>query len=263
VPRGEADVGIGYSQQIITRVDAGAPIVTLAGMHTGCGEVWTRPGISSIGDLKGKTIAVRVADPVSDAWYGFWAAILASVGIDPRRDVNFVAYGEASSPLEIFLQGQSDAILVLANEVPTLRASPKNAGNKLLINMLQDPPWRQYYCCQLIVNRDWAHQNPAATRRVTRALLRANDRVAKDPAAAVTAGVAQGMVAPAGYDFERAVLKNSSFEWRDIDAAATLLYFAVQLAQVKLVNGRPQQLVTQASAFEILAELKRQLPRAN
>ena len=80
--------------------------------------------------------------------------------------------------------------------------------------------------------------------------------------AAVSAGVAQGMVAPAGYDSERAVLKNSSYEWRDLDPQATLLFFAVQLAQQKLVKGGPQQLVTQASAFDLL-ELKRQLPRAD
>ena len=258
VPKGEADVGILYSQQIITNVDAGIPIVALAGLHTGCGEVWTRPGISSIGELKGKTIAVRSVDAVNDAWYSFWAAMLGNIGIDPRKDVNFV---EASSPLDTFLDGRSDAILVLALEVPLLRASPKNTGS-VLINTLEDAPWRQYYCCQLIANRDWARRYPVATKRVTRALLRANDLVTKDPAAAASAGVAQGMVAAASYDFERAVLKNSSHEWRDIDPASTLLFFAAQLAGQKLIKGGPQQLVTQASGFD-LSELKRQYPRAN
>jgi len=259
VARGEGDIGIGYAQWVVANVDAGKPIQALGGLHTGCGEVWTKPEIASIRDLKGKTITVNSTDPVVDAWYGVWAAMFAYVGIDPRKDVNFVL---DTNTVDTFVQGRSDAILALSNQVPILRASAKNPG-KLLIDMHTDGTWSRYYCCQLIVNRDWAQQNPNATKRVTRALLRANDRVAKDLPAAVMAGVKAGMFSPETYDTYLATLKNCTFEWRELDAEASLLFNAVQLSQAKLVKNTPQQLVKLASNFAFLQELKRQYPRAN
>jgi len=216
--------------------------------------------IASISDLRGRTITVNSTDPVVDPWYGVWAAMFAYVGIDPRKDVRFVADPDANV-VTSFLDGTSDAVLVLSNQVPMLRASPKNRG-KLLIDMHVDGTWSKYYCCQLIVNRDWARQNPNATKRVTRALLRANDRVARDPAAAALAGVKKGMYAPEMYDIFLATFRSCTFEWREIDAEASLLFNAVQLSESKLVKGTPKQLVAQASNTGYLAELKRQYPRA-
>jgi NitT/TauT family transport system substrate-binding protein len=261
VARGEGDIGVGYTQWIVASVDAGRPLQALGGLHTGCGEVWTKPEIASIGDLRGKTITVNSTDPVVDPWYGVWAAMFAYVGIDPRKDVNFAADPDANV-ITSFLDGKSDAVLALSTQVPMLRASPKNRG-KLLIDMHVDGTWSKYYCCQLIVNRDWAKQNPNATKRVTRALLRANDRVARDPAAAALAGVKAGLYTPELYDTFLAAFRNSTFEWRDIDAEASLLFNAVQLSNLKLVKGTPKQLVAQASNLGYLAELKSQYPRAN
>src|ERR1700752_4918055 len=133
VARGEADIGVGYTQWIVASVDAGKPVQALAGLHTGCGEVWTKPEISTLSDLRGKTIVVSATDPVVDAWYGVWAAMFAYVGIDARKDVNFVADPDANV-VTSFLDGKSDAVLVLSNQVPMLRALPKNRG-KLLIDM--------------------------------------------------------------------------------------------------------------------------------
>jgi NitT/TauT family transport system substrate-binding protein len=259
VARGEGDIGVGYSQWVVTNVDAGKPVVALAGLHTGCAEVWTRPGIASIRDLRGKTIAVGATDVVGDTWYGFWAAMFANVGIDARREVNFVT---STDTLDHFIRGESDAMLALAGQVPALRASPKNPG-KLLISMQDDKPWSQYYCCQLVANRDWAQRNPIAAKRVTRALLRANDRVAKDLVAAVRTGVEQGMYTGATYETILAVLRNSTYEWRELDAEASLRFFAVQLADQKLVKGGPQQLVAQSSGFSYLQALRRQYPHAS
>jgi NitT/TauT family transport system substrate-binding protein len=256
VVRGEADVGTGYTQWIITNADAGSPMVALAGMHTGCGEVWTKPGISSVADLRGRTIAVNSV-ALTDVFYGFWATILAYVGIDARRDVNFVVY-DTESPLELFLQGRSDAILVLAQSVPLLRASDRNRG-KLLISAQDDKPWSQYYCCQLVANRDWARANPNAAKRVTRAVLRASDRVAKDPAFAARSTLEQGLISGATMDLALATFKNCTFQWRDLDAEESLRFSALQLAGQKLVKSSPQQLVARASDFAYVAELKKEL----
>jgi len=257
--RGEVDISAGYSQWIVANVDAGSKMVALAGLHTGCIELWAKPGINSIRDLKGKTIAVDTND-ITNVIYGFWSAMLASVGLDARTDVNFVSAGSSTSTLEVFLQGKSDALLAAAFQVPLLRADPRNQG-RLLMSNLEDKPWSQYYCCQLIANRDWVQKYPMAARRATRAILRANDRVAKDPAAAVVAGISQSLLGTTAYDTAVAVMKNCKFEWRDIDAGESLRFFALQLAEYKLLKGAPQQLLAQASDFGYLQELKRQFPR--
>ncbi|MDP9319834.1 MAG: ABC transporter substrate-binding protein [Chloroflexota bacterium] len=257
VQRGEADIAVGYSQWIVANVDAGQPLLALGGMHTGCAELWVRPGIASIRDLKGKTIAVNATD-VTDVVYGFWSAILASVGFDPRTQVNFVARGATASTLDLFVQGESDALLALAVQVPLLRANPKNPGTLVMANV-EDKPWSQYYCCQLIANRDWVQRYPMAAKRVTRALLRANDRVAKDPAAAALSGVTQGFFT--NYESVLAVLKNGRYEWRDLDPEESLRFFALQLADQKMVKGVPQQLVAQSSDYAYMRALKTQLPR--
>jgi len=221
--------------------------------------------MKSIYSLSGRILAIAWSGILAFLILGFaqgvWAALLGHVGIDPRKDVNFVADPNANT-VERFIQGRSDAILALSNQVPVLRASPNNPG-KLLIDMHSDGTWSRYYCCQLVANRDWARQNPIATKRATRALLRANDRVAKDPAAAVMAGVNAGMFTGAMYDTVLATLKNCTFEWRELDAEASIRFNAVQLSDQKLVKGTPQQLVAQASSFGYLKELKRQFPGAN
>jgi NitT/TauT family transport system substrate-binding protein len=257
VQRGEADLGAGYTQWVVANVDAGHPLLALAGMHTGCLELWVKPGIASIKDLKGKTIAVQVAD-VTDVSYGFWSAICASVGIDPRTEVTFVAHGATASLLDVFVQGRSDAFLALAVSVPLLRANPNNPG-VLLMSNFEDKPWSQYYCCQLITNREWARKNPIAAQRATRAILRANDRVARDPAASALAGVSQKFFT--SYETVLAVLKICKFEWRDLDAEDSLRFFALRLAETRQIKSSPPQLVAQSSDYAYVRELKKQLPR--
>jgi NitT/TauT family transport system substrate-binding protein len=258
--RGEADISSAYSQWIVANVDAGSKMVALAGLHTGCIELWAKPGINSINDLKGRTIAVTSTD-VTDVIYGFWSAMLASVGLDARTDVNFITAGSQTSTLEVFLQGKSDALMAATFQVPLLRADPRNQG-RLLMSNLEDKPWSQYYCCQLIASRDWAQKYPMAARRATRAILRANDLVARDPAAAVLSAVSQNLLGTTTYDTALAVLKNCRFEWRDIDAEESLRFYSLRLAETKQVKGVPQQLVAQIASYAFIGELKKQYPRA-
>jgi hypothetical protein len=55
----EVDVAPGHSEFIVTSLDAGVPFVMLAGLHSGCYELWVGPGIETIGALRGRKIAVR------------------------------------------------------------------------------------------------------------------------------------------------------------------------------------------------------------
>src|SRR5262249_23496750 len=58
VAKGELDFMLEAVSSIVTYIDAGEPLVTLAGFHGGCFELFGTERVRSIRDLKGKTIAV-------------------------------------------------------------------------------------------------------------------------------------------------------------------------------------------------------------
>jgi|SRR5438132_746956 len=55
---GEIDIAMAFVAPFIMQVDAGDPIVLLAGVHTGCFELFGTNQVRAIRDLKGKTVAV-------------------------------------------------------------------------------------------------------------------------------------------------------------------------------------------------------------
>jgi NitT/TauT family transport system substrate-binding protein len=55
---GQAQLSLGFSAPFTIRVDAGDPIVMLAGVHVGCFELFGSERVRAIRDLKGKTVAV-------------------------------------------------------------------------------------------------------------------------------------------------------------------------------------------------------------
>jgi NitT/TauT family transport system substrate-binding protein len=258
-----AEFSTGYGNLIAANVDTSLPILALAGVHPGCFEIFATPGISTIRDLRGKTIAVNAAN-ASDQFYGFFSILLAYVGVDPRAEVNFIQIGPDLNALrDAFLDGRSQAFIAPAAFGPLLRLNPKNPG-KVILDTTMDKPWSQYYCCQLVTNRDWARKNPFATKRVTRALLRAADVVAKDKARAAHEYVARGFYAtasPTDEQITNEVIRDLSYDWRELDPEETLRFFALRLADAKLIRSTPQQIIAQRSDFAYMRELKSELPR--
>jgi NitT/TauT family transport system substrate-binding protein len=55
---GALDIAMAFTPPIIIRIDAGAPIVLLGGVHVGCYELFGTEQVRAIRDLKGKTVAV-------------------------------------------------------------------------------------------------------------------------------------------------------------------------------------------------------------
>jgi len=56
----EIDIALNFSGPLITRVDAGDPLVILAGIHVGCFQLFGGERVRAIRDLKGKTVALLV-----------------------------------------------------------------------------------------------------------------------------------------------------------------------------------------------------------
>ena len=257
-----ADFSSGYGNLIASAVDVGLPYLALAGVHPGCLQLFARPGISTIRDLRGKTIAVNTKN-ASDLFYGFFSILLAYIGMDPRTDVNFIEIGPDIPALrDAFVDGRSEAFIASAANGPQLRRNPKNPGT-VILDTTMDKPWSQYYCCQLVANRDWARRNPVATKRVTRAVLRAADLVTKDRPSAAHQYVAGGFFSttPAATDEEivNEVIRDLSYDWRELDPEETLRFFAVRLADAKLVKSTSQQIIAQGSDFAYMRQLRSEL----
>ena len=252
----------GYGSLIAANVDAGLPMVTLAGMHPGCLELFARPGISTIRDLRGKTIAVN-AKNVSDMFYTFFSILLAYVGVDPGTEVNFIEVSPDSAALrDAFIDGRSQAFIAPAASGPLLRRNPKNPG-KVILDTTMNKPWSQYYCCNLVANRNWARKYPIATKRFTRAILRATDAVAKDKPRAAREYVAGGFnstaASPVDEDLTNEVIRDLSYDWRELDPEETLRFFALRLADAKLIKSTPQQIIAQGSDFAFMRQMRTEL----
>ena len=58
VATGAADLNMSFGLTTLIRVEAGEPVVMLAGVHTGCYELFGTERVRSIRDLRGRKVAV-------------------------------------------------------------------------------------------------------------------------------------------------------------------------------------------------------------
>jgi hypothetical protein len=148
---GGTDITITDIFTILPALDAGHQAVALAGIHSGCYELFGTKALRSVHDLKGKTIAVG-----NSGRRGFVSAMLAHVGLDPRKDVTFV---ESWEGVRLLAEGKVDATLGFPPEPQIMR--DRRIGVSL-VNTAIDRPWSQYFCCMAIGNRDFVAKNPVA-----------------------------------------------------------------------------------------------------
>jgi len=140
---GGLDFSINFAVNHIQAIDQGAPITILAGVHSGCYELFAREGVGSITELKGKQVGVRAGSPA------LLRLMAAHVGLDPEKDFQWVIDPEIK-PLDLFAEGKIDAFLAFPPEPQEVRA--RNAGH-VILDTTVDRPWSQYFCCMVSVVR--------------------------------------------------------------------------------------------------------------
>ena len=118
------------------------------------------------------------------------AAMAAYVGLDPNRDITWVTESPENA-MDAFAAGQVDAFMAFPPEPQQLR---KRGLSNVIVNTHVDRPWSQYFCCMLVANRAFVQNNPVAAKQTVRAVLKAADICAQDPAAAVQRLVDRGEV---------------------------------------------------------------------
>ena len=211
---GEADLNTLFAATSLLRLEAGDPIVLLAGLHLGCFELFGTHEVRTIRDLKGKTVAVPALD---SARYVFFASMVAYVGLDPRKDLNVVTYPGPES-MRLLAEGKIDAYLGFPPEPQAMRE--QQIGH-VVVNSTVDRPWSQYFCCMLAGNREFVRTHPVATKRALRAILKAADVCTTAPEQAAQFMVEKGFTPR--YDYALQAIKEIPYnQWREYSAEDTL-----------------------------------------
>jgi NitT/TauT family transport system substrate-binding protein len=250
---GEAQITMAFNGNLSIQVDAGDPVVILAGVHPGCYELFSKEPIRFIRDLKGKSVAVT---DLGSGRHLFLASMLTHVGLNPNKDVNFVTYAPAEA-IRLFTAGKIDAFLANPPEPQELRA--KKVGH-LVVNSMMDKPWSQYFCCMLAANREFVRKYPVATKRATRAILKAADVCGREPDRIAQLLVDKGHTN--SYEVALQTMKEMGMAyrtWREYDAEDTVRFYALRLQEIGMIKSSPQKIIAQGTDWRFLRELKKEM----
>jgi NitT/TauT family transport system substrate-binding protein len=248
---GDVDMAQLYAAGVMTRIDTGAPLVLLGGIHVGCFELFGSARVRSVRDLKGKTVAVPA---LGSHQHLFVASIAAYVGLDPQTDIHWALHRGPES-IQLLAEGKIDGLMGFPPEPQELRA--KQIGH-VLVNTTLDRPWSQYFCCMLAANRDFVRAHPVASKRALRALLKAIDLCALEPTRAAQLVVERGYTPR--YDYALQTMQEIPYNrWREYDPEDTVRFYALRLHEIGMIKSTPQQIIAQGTDWRFLKELKKEM----
>ena len=252
VYEGKVDFSQETAPQILPALEAGNPVVALAGIHVGCFELVAHDRVRAIRDLKGKRIAITESGA---AEHLLLASMLAYVGIDPRKDIHWVTGHEPMKALALFTEDKADAMMAFAPQPQDLRE--RKIGHTI-INTAVDRPWSQQFCCMLVAHRNFADKYPIATKRALRAFLKAADICANEPERAARLLAAKGY--EPRYQIALQVIKELPYtRWREANPEDTLRFHALRLHAVGIIKSTPHKLLANGTDWRYLNELKKEL----
>jgi NitT/TauT family transport system substrate-binding protein len=216
VGSGAVDITQWYLAPFIVAADKKAPIVFLSGVHVGCQELVAIGQTRSIRDLRGKTVVAPIGLLNSVV-----VAMLGNVGLDFRKDVNFVEKTSAEG-IQLLAEGKADAYLASPPFAQELRA--KKIGH-VIVSTATDRPWSQYFCCMLVGNREFVRKHPVATKRALRAILKAEQICALEPERVARDIVDRGFTK--SYDFALQTMKDVPYgRWRQYNPEDAVRFYA-------------------------------------
>lgn len=165
-------------------IEQGLDVKMTGGIHTGCLRVQAAPNgpIKSAKDLKGKRIGVP---GMGTPPFIFCNRVLGANGIDAKRDVEWRVFpaGELGLALQ---KGEVDAIAD-SEPIGTLLLAQGIVYN--VADQAKDAPYKDEYCCAVIVNGKYLKNNPKNSAAATRALLKGAKWVQANPRAAARLSV--------------------------------------------------------------------------
>jgi NitT/TauT family transport system substrate-binding protein len=247
----EADFARGFAPGYILAMESGRPITILAGLHLACFEVFAKDSVLDIKDLKGRTVG---ASDLGNTDLMLLRIMAGSVGLDPANDIKWIIHPSVE-PMQWFIDGKVDAFVAVPPEVQEIRA--RKIGH-VIASSITDRPWSQHYCCLLAASTAFVRKYPVATKRMLRAILKAADLCASEPARMAQLLVDRGYATR--YDFALQALSEIRFDvWRDYDPEDSLRFYALRMHEPGLIKSSPQKLIAGHTDWGFLNELKREL----
>ena len=247
---GEADISLAFVPTDIVHIDAGAPVVILAGSHIGCLEVVGSNHVRSTLELKGKTVAIPKLGTDEHIFISMFSAY---VGLNPHKDINWVIHPHADD-VRLLTEGKIDAFMSGPPASVELRA--KRIGH-VIVNTTNDKPWSQYFCCLVTSTKEFVRKHPVATKRALRAFMKAADVCAFEPERVARLIADRGL---ARYDYTLQTLKEIPYgKWREFDPEDAVRFYALRMREVGSIKSSPQQIIAQGTDWRFLNELKREL----
>lgn len=248
---GGADMMLEFAGLYLRQIDAGQPLVMIAGIHTGCFEIFGAPDIRSLRDLKGRSVAV-LAEGAPD--HIFLASVMAHVGLDPRRDVRW-SYLPPEESIRRLAEGRVDAVAGFPPVPQELRA--RGIG-RLVLDTTTARPWSQYFCCMLGANRAFLRRNPNATKAALRAILKGADACQADPDEAARSIVARGYAGDPAY--ARQAMRDLPYaRWRELDPEDTVRFYGLRMHEAGMIRRTPNRLAAESADWRFLQEVRREL----
>ena len=253
--RDEIDLSPAFAPLDMVNIEKfNSPMTFLAGLHVGCYALVSSEKVKSVSDLKGKTVWTGSVE--DNGPQIFFKTIVSYVGLNPDTDVNYL-WVNKSEAMRLFQEGKIDAFISFPPGPQELM--DKGIG-KLLLDTNVDRPWSQYFCCMISGRNDFIQKNPIATRRALRAILKANDIVAKNPELATNILLEKKIRKESERKYVLQALKDIPYDkWRDYDPEETIRFFGLRLREVGMLKTLPEDFIKKHTDWSFLNGLKKEL----
>jgi NitT/TauT family transport system substrate-binding protein len=171
-------------------LEQGLDVRITGGIHRGCLRVQapSNSKIQKIEDLRGKRIGVP---GMGTPPFIFANRVLGAHGIDPSKEITWRVFpaGELGLALD---KGEVDAV---ADSEPIGSLLLADGKVRNIADQAADEPYKDEYCCAVIVNGKFLNANPKAAAAATRALLKGAKWVDANPLAAAKLSVEKKYIA--------------------------------------------------------------------
>jgi NitT/TauT family transport system substrate-binding protein len=158
---GRFDANYTLIMYLLKPIENGLDVKITGGVHSGCLRVQAgaKTEIKSPKDLKGKRIGVPTH--LGSPPFLFTSRVLAANGMDPKKDVEWVVLAPDVLGLAVD-RGQVDAVCDSEPIGSILLAQGKV---RTVADQAEDPPYKDEYCCAVVVSGKLAKTNPAAAQQ--------------------------------------------------------------------------------------------------
>src|SRR5436190_6853753 len=171
-------------------IELGLDVKFTGGIHRGCLRVQagTKGNINSIEDLRGKRIGVP---GMGTPPFVFANRVLGAHGIDPSKEIQWKVFPAG----ELGLALDKKLVDAVADSEPIGSLLLATGKVRNIADQATDPPYKDEYCCAVLVNGQFLARNPKASAGATRALLKAAKWVDANPVAAAKLSVERRYIA--------------------------------------------------------------------